>query len=228
MSWRARKRKKRADRDRALDLGLAHHDDDVGDQHRLLRLVQQFDRARAIEDRPLVAEIGRVGDVELGRHLAGARLGGVIADRIAFAHAAAAAGRAAGEQHGFEQRRLARQIRANQGDTAGGARHRTPPLRSGRGRRGGARAAALVHGTGSWRAVPTLAIGIWDRRKTSSPSLFCRPGESRDPLVNRSAAGPVGPGLRRPSPGRQDFYCSARQARSMRVQASRRMSFEVA
>ncbi len=128
------KAQQRADRDRALDLGLAHHDDDVGDQHRLLRLIEQLDRAGAIEDRPGVAEKGRVGDVDLGRHAAGARLGGVIADRIAVAHAAAAGGRAAGEEQRFEQRRLARQIGADQGDTAGGSGHRDPPLQSGPGR----------------------------------------------------------------------------------------------
>ncbi len=222
MLWRREEVQQRADRDRALDLGLAHHDDDVGDQHRLLRLVQQLDRAGAIEDRPRVAEEGRVGDVDLGRHAAGPRLGGVIADRIAVAHAAAPAGRAAGEQQRFEQCRLARQIRADQGDTAGGARHRDPPLQSGRGRHA-ARAALLFHGHGSWRAAPSEAIGIWRCPATAARGRRARCGR-RLRAVRRSRSrrrcGNAAPGRRprharprRPRP-RADSARKLRHSRS--------------
>jgi len=56
-----------------LDLRLDNDDGDVADQQRPLRLIKQLDRTRAVEDRPAVPEKTRAGDVELGRHLAGAR-----------------------------------------------------------------------------------------------------------------------------------------------------------
>ena len=154
----AEKAQERAHRHRPLDLGLAHDDDGVGHQHRLLRLIKQLDVARAVEDRPGIVEEGRAGDVDLGRHLARPSLGGVIADRIAFAHAAMPPDRAARKQHRFEQARLARQIRADKSNAAGGTRHRfLHKIRSWPPGPGGPLA-----GIGSWRGLFTEAIGISD------------------------------------------------------------------
>src|SRR5260221_11566187 len=85
----------------------------------MLRLVDQLDIAGAVEDGPGIVEEFGVGDVEFGRHLPRPRLGDMVADRAAVAYAATAGNAAAYKQQCFHQRGLARQIRADQGDTAG-------------------------------------------------------------------------------------------------------------
>ena len=87
-----------ADRQGALDLRLDDDHRDVADQQRRLRLIEQLDRARAVEDGPAVAEKTRAGDVELRRHLPGARFRRMVPDRVAVAHTAAPAGAAADVQ----------------------------------------------------------------------------------------------------------------------------------
>ncbi len=167
----------RANRDGAIDLGLADDDHDIGGKHRLLRLVDQLDIAGAVEDRPGIVEEFGVGDVEFGRHLPRPRLGDMVADRAAVAYAATAGNAAADKQQCFHQRGLARQIRADQGDTAVacGVGHRH--LHSSR--RGRYNPAARVIWAGWWRASGAKAIGIWKRGvrgPTGAPPRGSRPG----------------------------------------------------
>ena len=200
----AEKAQERAHRHRPLDLGLAHDDDGVGHQHRLLRLIEQLDIARAVEDRPGIVEEGRVGDVDLGRHLPRPSLGGVVTDRIAFAHAAMPPDRAARKQHRFEQARLARQIRADKSNAAGGTRHRfLHKIRSGPPGPGGPlagpdRGAAF----GRWQSesgkraapLPKLVRSHCARSGiTTKLSSRRRPGS----IFQCLGRGLVGPGLRR-------------------------------
>ena len=200
----AEKAQERAHRHRPLDLGLAHDDDGVGHQHRLLRLIEQLDIARAVEDRPGIVEEGRVGDVDLGRHLPRPSLGGVVTDRIAFAHAAMPPDRAARKQHRFEQARLARQIRADKSNAAGGTRHRfLHKIRSGPPGPGGPlagpdRGAAF----GRWQSesgkraapLPKLVRSHCARSGTTTRlSSRQRPGS----IFQCLGRGLVGPGLRR-------------------------------
>src|SRR6266702_3560898 len=49
--------------------------------------------------------------------------------------------------------------------------------------------------TGSWRAAPEEAIGIWDRLTLLLPAPVCHPGASRDPFVNQLPGWTIGPGL---------------------------------
>ena len=77
-------------------------------------IVLEFDRARDIEEGPLVAEIVDRGDVDLGTHAALARLGGTVADRGACARRAAPADGPRGVEDALEQAGLAREIRPAQ------------------------------------------------------------------------------------------------------------------
>src|ERR1043166_10257451 len=77
---------------------------------------------------------------------------------MAVAPAAVPRDRAAREQHRFEQARLAREIRADKSNAAGGSRHRfLHKIRSWPPGPGGPLA-----GIGSWRGLFTEAIGISD------------------------------------------------------------------
>src|SRR4029077_14158230 len=67
-----------------------------------------------------IAEKGSAGHIDFGRHLPGARLSDMVADRVAVAHAAAPGRAAARIQQSFEPRRLAREVGTNQRGTSRG------------------------------------------------------------------------------------------------------------
>ena len=69
---------------RALGRGFVNHHRQVGDQQGVQRFLPHLDRARAVEEGPLVVEIGGRADRDLDRHLAGTRFRRGIAHGVAF------------------------------------------------------------------------------------------------------------------------------------------------
>ena len=104
----------RPQRQHPVGIRLADDDRDISGQERALRLEDEVDRTGAVEERPAVAEILGGCGVDLGRHLPRPRLGRGVADEIALLDRAAPAGHPAGEEQGLEQRRLAREIGADE------------------------------------------------------------------------------------------------------------------
>src|SRR5579862_8481099 len=97
---------------------LADDDGDVDRRQHGAHVVDEFDRARAIEERISVAHEIRGGGGELDAHAVMARFLAGIADRIAgFDGALALDGTGAGEDR-FQERGLAALERANQRDAA--------------------------------------------------------------------------------------------------------------
>src|SRR5439155_25566729 len=79
----------------------------------------------------------------------------------------------------------------------------------------------LLYGPGSWRATPKEATGIWQPARSLAEGELARSAPHPGPLP----AGGERVGVRGRGPS---TYCNARQARSMRAQASLNSSFEVA
>ena len=104
----------RRQRHDALGRRLADQHRRVAHRERRKGIVLEFDRARDIEESPLVAEIVDRGDVDLGAHAALARFGGTVADRGACARRAAPADGPRGVEDALEQAGLAREIRPAQ------------------------------------------------------------------------------------------------------------------
>src|SRR5262249_47506170 len=77
-------------------------------------VILELDRARHVEEGPLVAEIVDRRDVELGAHAALARLRRAVADRGARARRSAPADGPRGVENALEQAGLAREIRPAQ------------------------------------------------------------------------------------------------------------------
>jgi hypothetical protein len=104
----------RRERDHALGRGLTDHYCRVGDGQRRKCVVLQLDRARRVDEGPLVAEIVDRGDVDLGTHAALSRLGRTVADGGARARRPAPADGPRGVEDALEQAGLAREIRPAQ------------------------------------------------------------------------------------------------------------------
>ena len=104
----------RRQRHHALGRGFADQDRGVADGQRREGIVLELDRARDVEEGPLVAEIVDGRDVDLGAHAALARFGGRVAYGGACAGRAAPADGSRGVENAFEQAGLARQIRPAQ------------------------------------------------------------------------------------------------------------------
>ena len=104
----------RRERDHALGRRLADDDGGVAHGERRERIVLELDRARHVEEGPLVAEIVDRRDVDLGAHAALARLERTVADGGARAGRAAPADGSRGVEKALEQAGLAREIRPAQ------------------------------------------------------------------------------------------------------------------
>jgi hypothetical protein len=105
---------KRRQRHHALGRGFADQHGRVAHGERRKGIVLELDRARNVEEGPLVAEIIDRGDVDLGAHAALARFGGTVADRGTCARRAAPADGPRGVEDALEQTGLAREIRPAQ------------------------------------------------------------------------------------------------------------------
>ena len=102
-----------------LLVGLADHDRGIDRGQRRAHVVDEFDRARTIDEGVAVAHEVGGGDGELDAHLVMARLLGGVADRGAGLHRALPLDRAGARQDRFEQRGLAALERAHQRDAPG-------------------------------------------------------------------------------------------------------------
>ena len=102
-----------------LLVGLADHDRGIDRRQRRAHVVDEFDRAGAIDEGVAVAHEVGGGDGELDAHLVMARLLGGVADRGAGLDRALALDRAGARQDRFEQRGLAALERAHQRDAPG-------------------------------------------------------------------------------------------------------------
>ena len=117
-----------------LLVGLAHHDRGIDRRQRRAHVVDELDRARAIEEGVGVAHERGGGDGQLDAHRVMARLRGGIADRGAGLHRALPLDRAGAGEDRFEQRGLAALEWAHQCDAPGTRgssailRHDLPPL----------------------------------------------------------------------------------------------------
>ena len=118
---------------------FAHHHRRVDRRQHRAHVVDEFDRARAIEEGVGVAHESGGGDRELDAHLVMARFLAGVADRIAGFDAALARDGAGAGENGFKERGLAALERTDQRDAAGTRRayaiavavcrhHRLPPL----------------------------------------------------------------------------------------------------
>src|ERR1700684_2534867 len=97
---------------------LADDDSDVDCRQHRAHVVDEFDRARAVEERIIVAHEIRGGGGELDAHAVMARFLAGVADRIAGFDGALALDRAGAGQDRLEQRGLAALERADQRDAA--------------------------------------------------------------------------------------------------------------
>ena len=97
---------------------LADHDGGVDRRQHRAHVVDEFDRARAIEERVGVAHEIRGGGGELDAHAVMARFLAGVADRVAGFDGALALDRAGAGEDRFEQRGLAALERADQRDAA--------------------------------------------------------------------------------------------------------------
>ena len=104
-----------------LLVGLAYHDRRVAGGERVGRVGLEFDRARAIEEGETVAQEIDGRRVEFDTHAVMARFVRRIPDSIGASHRALAGDGAGAREDGFEKRRLAAEIGANQCDAAGAA-----------------------------------------------------------------------------------------------------------
>src|SRR5690606_1411181 len=108
----------RRHRHRPLRLRIADHHGEIGDHAGVAGVLRELDRARAVEDRPAVAEIFERGGHDLDAHLAFARFRRSVADPVALVRGSLARNGAGGVQHAFEQRCLAAEIWSDQCDAA--------------------------------------------------------------------------------------------------------------
>ena len=90
-------------RRRLAAVGFADHDRRIANGQSVAHVVDEFDRAGAVEEGETVAHIIDAGDIGLDAHRMGARLGAGIADAGALAHRALARRAAAARQNGFEK-----------------------------------------------------------------------------------------------------------------------------
>ncbi len=93
--------------DHALDHRLDDDDGEIDAEQGRPRLLQELDRARAVEKGDVDILMGEVGGRDLGAHLALARLGAAVADGVPVGHPALAADGARDEQKALEKGRLA-------------------------------------------------------------------------------------------------------------------------
>ena len=98
---------------------FADDDRGVADGQRVPHVVDEFDRAGAIEESQPVAHVVDAGDVGLDAHGVVARLGARIADARAFAHGSLPRQTSAARQDPLEKARLSALERADNGDEAG-------------------------------------------------------------------------------------------------------------
>ena len=102
--------------DQPLEDGLDHHQRGVAAERGAVGVLDELDRARAVENGEVEAMGGEAGHADLGAHLPGPRLGAGVADRGAVGHAALAPDGAGHEQHALEQGGLAGTAGPDQGD----------------------------------------------------------------------------------------------------------------
>ena len=117
----------RRQHDGARRVRFADHNRDVRDHGAVHRLLQEFDRAGAVQHRPVVAQIVEARRQDLRAHVPVARFRRGVADRVAVPDAALARQCPGGVQHGFHQARLAAEIRAHKGHASRVRAHRPSP-----------------------------------------------------------------------------------------------------
>ena len=107
-----------------LFVQFAHHHRRVDRRQHRAHVVNEFDRARAVEEGVGVAHESGGGDGELDAHLVMARFLAGVADRVAGFDAALARDGAGAGENGFKERGLAALERTDQRDAAGTRRAR--------------------------------------------------------------------------------------------------------
>src|SRR6185437_8278889 len=165
-------------------VGLADDHRGVADGQGVAHVVDEFDRARGIEESEPVAEIVDAGDIGLDAHRMAARLRTRIADGRAFAHRPLPRDAPAARQYPLEKAGFAALKRPDDGDETGtgdavlviGSAQYRPPSSVTPRERGAARVSFARRSTPYDPSAPP-----WTRLSQSSP----RPGPGAGPLVDR-------------------------------------------